>query len=116
MNKREVGSKKEEAAAEFLTRCGLKIKEFNFRSRFGEIDIVAQDKAALVFVEVKYRKTARSGCPEEAVNLKKAKIICKVADYYRIVHNIPINTQIRFDVVAIEGEEVRWYQNAFSYV
>lgn len=115
MNKRDIGSKKEEMAARFLVECGLNIKQFNYRNRFGEIDIVAYDGDVLVFVEVKYRKTASAGHPEEAVNLKKARIISKVSDYYRMVHKISFNTQIRFDVVAIEGDTIRWYQNAFPY-
>lgn len=116
MNKRTIGSIKEEKAAEFLTECGLTVKQFNYRNRFGEIDIVAYDKSVLVFVEVKYRKTASAGHPEEAVNYKKARIISKVSDHYRLVHKIKYDTQIRFDVVAIEGDTVRWYQNAFPYI
>ena len=115
MNKREVGSRKEDMAARFLTECGLKVKELNFRNRIGEIDIVAYDGAILVFVEVKYRKTASSGHPEEAVGIKKMQTISKVADYYRVYRKVPADTQIRFDVIAIEGESLRWYKNAFGY-
>ena len=115
MNTRTVGSAKEEVAAAYLTEQGLYVKEKNFRSRYGEIDIVAKDGDVLVFVEVKYRKTASSGHPEEAVNLKKSKIICRVCDYYRIRYKIPSDTQVRFDVVAIEGENIKWYRNAFPY-
>ncbi len=116
MNKRKCGSKWEDEAAMFLTECGLKVCDLNFRSRFGEIDIVARDGDYLVFVEVKYRKTASCGKPEEAVDIRKAKIISKVADYYRVVKKIPENTNIRFDVIAIEGDDLRWYKNAFTYM
>lgn len=115
MNNRKVGYSKEDMAAEFLTRCGLKVKNLNFRNRIGEIDIVAYDDDVLVFVEVKYRKTASSGHPEEAVGLKKKQTISKVSDYYRAVHKIPGDTQVRFDVIAIEGESFKWYKNAFPY-
>ena len=116
MNKREVGSIKEELAAQYLRENGINIREMNFRCRFGEIDIVANDKNNVIFAEVKYRKTASKGHPEEAVNVSKAKTICKVADYYRIRHNLNDSMQFRFDVIAIEGNQIRWYKNAFPYI
>lgn len=116
VNKRTVGSKEEDEAARFLTQCGLKIVELNFRSRVGEIDIVARDGDILVFAEVKYRKTASNGHPEEAVDYKKSRTICKVSDYYRYLHNIPSDVQIRFDVIAIENTQFHWYKNAFPYM
>ena len=116
MNKRQIGYKKEDEAARFLTGCGLKITDLNFRSRFGEIDIVALDGEYTVFVEVKYRKNASSGHPEEAVNISKARTISKVADYYRVCRKIPPDGKIRFDVVAIEGDRIRWHKNAFEYI
>ena len=63
MNKRDAGAKKEDEVARFLTECGLKIKELNFRNRFGEIDIIAKDGDYTVFVEVKERLggTSRRG-------------------------------------------------------
>jgi putative endonuclease len=115
MNKRQTGSRWEDEAARFLTQCGLQIKEMNFRSRFGEIDIIAKDEEFFVFVEVKYRKTASFGNPEEAVDYKKAGKISKVADYYRVCRKIPADAKMRFDVVAIEGDDFKWYKNAFYY-
>lgn len=116
MNKRGIGTKKEDEAARFLTQCGLKVTDLNFRSRFGEIDIIARDGDYVVFVEVKYRKTSLAGHPEEAVDARKAAKISKVADYYRVVKKLPYDKKIRFDVVAIEGGEIRWYKNAFTYM
>lgn len=115
MNKRTIGTQKEDMAARFLTGCGLKIKELNFRNRFGEIDIIALDGKYTVFVEVKYRKSAAKGSPEEAVDLKKAVKISKVADYYMVCKKMSSDAMIRFDVVAIEGDDIRWYKNAFPY-
>lgn len=116
MNKRMVGSQKENIAAQYLKENGLVIKTQNYRNRFGEIDIIATEKDVLVFVEVKYRKTASVGHPEEAVDYRKSRTISKVSDYYRMVNHVLPDTQFRFDVVAIEGDEIRWYKNAFSYV
>ena len=115
MNKRKTGSKWEEEAAKFLASCGLNIKEQNFRSRFGEIDIVATDGNCFVFAEVKYRKTASFGNPEEAVSVSKARTISKVAQYYMLCHKIPQDSKVRFDVVAVEGDNFKWYKNAFCY-
>lgn len=116
MNKRAVGAAYEKKAGLFLEKQGLKILQYNFRSRMGEIDIVARDKEMTVFVEVKYRKDAGKGLPEEAVDRRKQGKICRVADYYRMIHKMGDFSPVRFDVVAICGEEIRWYPNAFAYI
>ena len=116
MNKRAVGADKEALAVKYLQKNGLVILEKNYRNRFGEIDIIARQNNIIVFVEVKYRKTASLGHPEEAVNYKKAKTICKIANYYIVCNRIPAHIQCRFDVVAIEGCDIRWHQNAFPYI
>lgn len=116
MNKRKVGSAYEKKAGLFLQKQGLTILCCNFRSRYGEVDIVAKDKEITVFVEVKYRRNAEKGMPQEAVNYRKQKRICKAADYYRMLHGMGDFSPVRFDVVAICGEEVSWFQNAFDYM
>lgn len=103
-------------ACDYLIKHGLSIIERNFRSKLGEIDIVALDANVLVFVEVKYRKTASAGYPEEAVNIRKIRTICKVSDYYRILNKIPAYKQIRFDVISICQDEIKWHKNAFPYI
>jgi len=115
MNKREVGACHEESAALYLIKQDVKILERNFRNRFGEIDIVGLYKGTYLFVEVKYRKNGKVGEPIEAVTLSKQRTICKVSDYYRLCHGIGEEQACRFDVVAIKGEHLEWYQNAFSY-
>lgn len=116
MNKRSVGTAYEKKAVSFLEKQGLKILCCNFRNRYGEIDIVAKDRKTTVFVEVKYRRDSGKGAPEEAVDFRKQRRICRVADYYRMMHHMGDFSPVRFDVVAICGEEVRWYRNAFDYV
>ena len=116
MNKRKVGDYYETKAIEYLENQGLKIVDKNYRNRFGEIDIIAMDDSYLVFIEVKYRRTASAGHPEEAVNYHKALKISRVADYYRVARKVPLDKSCRFDVVAIEANEIRWYKNAFNYV
>jgi len=115
MNKRRVGACYEESATLYLMNQGVRILERNFRNRFGEIDIIGFYKGIYLFIEVKYRKDGKTGEPIEAVTPSKQRTICKVSDYYRVCHNINEDKACRFDVVAIKGECLEWYQNAFSY-
>lgn len=116
MNKREVGSAYERKAGLFLEGQGLKILCRNFRGRCGEIDLVAKDGDTTVFVEVKYRKNAAKGLPQEAVDFRKKRRICRAADYYRMLHKMGDFSPVRFDVVAICGDRITWFQNAFDYI
>ena len=100
MNTRQIGADKEEEAARYLEAGGMKILERNFRNRSGEIDIIGRHEGYLVFVEVKYR----------------GRQICKVADYYRMIHKLGEQTPIRYDVVAVTREEITWIKNAFYHV
>ena len=113
-NKRETGTRKEELAAEFLTRRGVKILERNFRCRQGEIDLIGRDGRYLVFFEVKYRKTARNGMPEEAVGYIKKQRIRYTAQMYLYSRRYPENTPCRFDVVSILGDQITWIRDAFE--
>lgn len=116
MNKRKTGTIAESRAAAYLSEKGVRIVEKNFRNRHGEIDLIGHHDGYLVFFEVKYRSSNRNGYPEAAVNYYKQKQICQVATYYRCIHQIELQTPIRYDVVAIEGEQIRWYQNAFEHI
>ena len=115
MNKRQTGACWEEAVACYLKRAGVEIREQNFRSSQGEIDIIGYHQDCLVFFEVKYRKNDSFGSPAEAVDTKKQRAICRCADYYMYRHGISQDTAVRFDVVAVCGEKMEWFQNAFEY-
>lgn len=115
-NDRQTGAFYEEKACLYLKKNGLKILERNFRIRQGEIDIVAWDRGTLVFVEVKFRKDASKGLPEEAVDRKKQKQISRVALFYLSFRHLPLTPPCRFDVVAISKNEINWIPNAFFYV
>ena len=75
-NTRSTGSCYERKAADYLKQQGLFILRYNYRCRFGEIDLIARDGEYLVFVEVKYRKDNSSGYSLAAVNPAKQKTIC----------------------------------------
>lgn len=115
INKRIIGSDYENQSVEFLEKNGVVILERNFRCSFGEIDIVGMDKDYTVFFEVKYRQNNIKGYPEEAVSYPKQKKISRVSDYYRVIHKISEFEPLRFDVISIGNDEIRWIKNAFEY-
>lgn len=114
-NNRQLGTEKESLAADYLVRRGARILERNYRCRQGEIDLIFRHGEYLVFGEVKYRKSQTAGMALEAVGLAKQKRICRVADYYRAVHGLGDGTNVRYDVIAIQGERVSWIPNAFPH-
>lgn len=116
MNKRSVGADYEQKAADYLEKNGFQVVERNFHSRQGEIDIIGLHEGQLVFVEVKYRRNEKAGFPEEAVDFKKQSRICRTSDYYRLKNPVYGNMQIRYDVITICGESLKWYPNAFEYI
>ncbi len=114
-NKRKLGAHYEKLAGEYLKQQGYEVIEYNFYSRIGEIDIIALHEGYLVFVEVKYRDTARKGYPLEAVSLQKQRAISKCAAYYlkkNQLHNMPV----RFDVIGVLGSKIQLVQNAFDFI
>lgn len=115
LNNRKLGAWYEEEAISMLEKQGAIILERNYRSRVGEIDIIAKEGFFLVFVEVKYRKDPNLGMPEDAVNKSKQKKICMVAKDYFYKRGISMDCPIRFDVVAILGSKTKWYKNAFLF-
>ena len=90
----------EDAAIAFLERAGLTIVERNWRCQAGEIDIVALDGDVLVLCEVKTRRTAAKGTPEEAVTPAKQRRYAKLAAAYVQAADIePV--AVRFDVITL---------------
>ena len=94
-----LGGKGEELAVKFLRKKGYKIKVCNYKTRLGEIDIIAGDGETLVFVEVKTRESLEYGQPFESVNSRKKKKLAMVAMLYlKKYAEVPT---CRFDVVSI---------------
>ena len=115
MNTREVGTHYEDAAIAYLKSNGVHIIDRNVTcGRFGEIDLIGTTEESgktLIFFEVKYRKDDKHGHPEEAVDINKQRKIRKCAEYYLAYRNS--DSYVRFDIIAIQGEEITWYKNAF---
>ncbi len=116
INTRGKGTEYEEIAITFLKDHYAKILDTNYRCKFGEIDIVVKDKDFIAFVEVKFRDTDKQGDASEAVDYKKMRTISRVSDYYRMEKRISEYLPIRFDVIAINSNGIRWIKNAFEYI
>lgn len=94
----------EDLAVKFLQDQGYKILARNFRSHFGEIDIIGLDGGILVFIEVKTRWNEAFGLPEEAITPRKIRSIARTGDYYKLL-NPQLPGSLRIDAVVIEIDE-----------
>lgn len=103
--RRIFGNSAETKAAQYLQKKGYTILERQYNTVFGEIDLIAQDGDEIVFVEVKARRTAAFGYPEEAVTKKKRQKIYRTAQQYLQKHG-RVHASYRCDVIAILGEEI----------
>lgn len=117
--RQSLGRLGERLAATRLEERGYRILERNFRCRYGEIDLVAEENLDLVFVEVKTRRGTARGLPEEAVDSRKARKLQEVACSYLDLHDLA-DCSWRIDVVAVQFsstgklEEIRVYQHAIA--
>ncbi|HOP55832.1 MAG TPA: YraN family protein [bacterium] len=100
-NKRALGNLGEKKALEYLKNLGYDILAVNFYSQRGEIDIIAEDKGTLSFVEVKTRTGKKFGDPEESITLKKRERIVRTALYYLHSRGWP-RLSCRFDVLTVK--------------
>ncbi len=102
----------ENQAKTFLQEKGYEILAQNYRFGKGEIDLIAQQNNWLVFVEVRYRKNADFGYPEQSISAKKKTLIRQTAENFIFQKNWQGN--IRFDIVAIiENGEIEHFQDCF---
>lgn len=97
----ELGIYGEDLAAAHLVAAGYEVLARNWRCRDGELDIVARDGDAVVFVEVKARSSADFGMPAEAVGALKARRIRGLACRWLVENRPPDAQELRFDVVSV---------------
>lgn len=111
------GRDAEDRACEHLARHGLTLIERNYRTPFGEIDLIMQHQQTVVFVEVRYRRSQEYGSPAETIDLRKQAKLRTTAVHYLQRHKSVARKACRFDVVAVTGsapdERIQWLQNAF---
>src|SRR4051812_3319117 len=110
---RAAGASAEQLAADFLVERGFQILERNFTVKGGEIDLVCDDAGTLVFVEVRARRADDFGTPEETIGATKRRRIILAAKLYLLQRQIE-ERACRFDVIAIEGDQIRHLPDAFS--
>ena len=120
MNKRSIGNIGEDIAIKWLVKNkNYNILDRNYSTGYGEIDIIAEDGKALVFIEVKFRNGTDFGYPYEAVNKNKQCRICKAALQYVQKKYNTADINIRFDVVEIIKKDgvyyIRYTENAFEW-
>lgn len=125
MDTTTIGTRMEVVAAQHLRAAGLEILERNFKSRFGEIDLIAREGNVLVFVEVRFRRSNRFGGAGLSVDWRKQRKLHATASNYLQYRRL--DCPCRFDVIAIErgdaasatGPEafnlkIDWIKNAFG--
>ena len=113
-NSRATGSEYETLAAAFLEQNGHTIITRNYRTRYGEIDIISKCNSTLVFTECKYRSSSKFGDPLEAVNLHKQQKICHTAMNFCVKYGY-VNYPCRFDVIAIYKDgTIKHIKNAYT--
>jgi putative endonuclease len=104
----------EDCASEILLKKGYEIIERNYHSRFGEIDIIAQNSNYIIFVEVKTRDENYSVSPLEAVTVSKQKKLYKTALLYLQSHTSLL--QPRFDVIGITTKDSNYTIKSVEHI
>lgn len=117
MDKKSLGNKGEEFAAEYYKKLGFSITAMNFSCRGGEIDIIAENQEYIIFVEVKTRSADSYYTPAEAVDFKKQKRLSVAA--FKYLSENEIDKQPQFDVFEVYTVNGRIYkinriENAFE--
>ncbi len=110
--RQKIGKEGETKAIDFLKNNGYQILETNYKTKFGEIDIIAEENNEIVFIEVKTRTNNSFGVPQLAVNSRKQNKLTKTALHYIKIKNI-YNKNFRFDVVAQINNHIELIKNAF---
>jgi putative endonuclease len=114
-----IGRRGEDAALRHLESAGLRLLERNYRCRGGEIDLVMQEGAILVLVEVRLRTSGEFGGAAASVGARKQRRFALAAKHLMLTRPRYRRMPARFDVVAIESgapggvAEIRWIRDAF---
>jgi putative endonuclease len=110
----------EALAEQYLLSEGLTLIDRNYGCRAGEIDLIMREHDVVVFVEVRFRKTAAFGSGLESVGRQKQLKLIKTANYYLLKHKHTNNISYRFDIVSMSkgnGNQAityHWVKNAIE--
>jgi putative endonuclease len=120
MNRKETGDLGEKLAGKFLRKNGYKIRSTNYRCKHGEIDIIAEKKDFLVFIEVRTKRNAQYGSPEESITYAKRERLIASAFSYMESSPLKQGQFWRIDFVAVEldrddnATRIELIENAFG--
>jgi putative endonuclease len=111
-----IGKWGEQAAAEFLVQRGFVIIAQNFRTPYGEIDVIARQGEITIFIEVKTRTSNKMGLPEDSITPRKRQHMISAAEYYAAESEID---HWQIDVLSIEGKpgaepKITYFENAIT--
>lgn len=111
-NRQLLGQEGEKLALQYLNQQGLVLMESNYRQKFGEIDLVMQDRCTLVFVEVRSREKNQFGGAAASISATKQRRLKLAAQaYLKRYRQVP---PCRFDVIAIDGGKVEWLKDVMG--
>ncbi len=111
--KKKEGKEGEEIAQRYFASKGYKILAQNYRTRFGEIDLICEKGQTLIFIEVRRKTGKEFGEPIESVDRRKVEKIKRVAEQFLLERGI-YDKEIRFDLFCLkEGERFELIENAF---
>ncbi|MDA7950592.1 MAG: YraN family protein [Pirellulaceae bacterium] len=113
-----LGQAGERVAEKFLRKKGFRLLHKNYKTPYGELDLVMRQNETIVFVEVKTRRSALKGEPHEAVHTEKQKRLTRQAFAY-LKKFYSLNERARFDIVSIvwplsEVPTINHFENAFE--
>lgn len=111
-SRRERGRTQEERARRYLEDQGLHLRERNFLTRGGELDLIMDHGDTLVFVEVRFRADARHGGALASIGRGKQRRIIRAALAY--LQQRRVDRPCRFDVVALDDNGLEWIRDAFQ--
>ena len=112
LHKKVLGKKGEKLVVEYLQKQGCKVLKKNYRTPFGEADVIVQDKDEVAFVEVKTRTSNAYGTPSEAVGKEKRQRYYQIAKFYWLQTGEEPNA--RFDVAEVYADgKIEYIKNAF---
>jgi putative endonuclease len=108
----QTGKEAEDRALNYLEQKGLSLIQRNYRSRYGEIDLIMKDDRTIVFIEVRYRRNKTFGGAGLSVTLQKQQRLLTTAAQFLQQH--APHYPARMDVLALEGNDIEWIKNAFE--
>jgi len=111
--KSRLGKQGEEQAAAFLKSSGMEIITQNYRSKTGEIDIIALDRETIIFIEVKTWSVFGMEDLKYGVDIKKQRKIIKTAKFFLLENRKYSNMTIRFDVIFVSNNSINHLASAF---